>query len=66
VTPDAIDQRHYSTQELADLWNVHPETIRREAKRGRLRSIRVGSERRYPESAVAEYLKCNRRDRDAA
>lgn len=66
MTPDAINQRHYSTHELADLWNVHPETIRREAKRGRLRSIRVGSERRYPESAVVEYLRHNEQGRDAA
>jgi excisionase family DNA binding protein len=35
---------------------VHPETIRREAAKGRLRSIRVGSDRRYPESAVKDYL----------
>jgi excisionase family DNA binding protein len=62
VTLDPVDQRHYSTQELANLWNVHPETIRREAKRGRLRSIRVGSERRYPETAVNEYLERNERD----
>jgi excisionase family DNA binding protein len=57
VTPDPIDQRHYSTQELAEFLRVHPETIRREASRGRLRSIRVGSERRYPETAVRDYVK---------
>ena len=49
-------ERHFSTRELAELLNAHPETIRREAMRGRLRSVRVGSERRYPESAVKEYL----------
>jgi excisionase family DNA binding protein len=49
-------ERHYTTRELADLLAVHPETIRREAMRGRLRSVRVGSERRYPQSAVTEYL----------
>jgi excisionase family DNA binding protein len=49
-------ERHYSTRELADLLRVHPETIRREAARQRLRSVRVGVERRYPESAVVEYL----------
>ena len=56
MSSDRIDQRHFSTQELARFLGVHPETIRREAARGRLRSIRVGSERRYPESAVNEYL----------
>lgn len=55
-------ERHYSTRELAELLAVNPETIRREAARGRLRSVRVGSERRYPESGVQEYL----REREAA
>jgi excisionase family DNA binding protein len=57
-----VIERHYSTRELAELLAVNPETIRREAARGRLRSVRVGSERRYPESGVQEYL----RGRDAA
>jgi excisionase family DNA binding protein len=56
MTEDPIDQRHFKTEELAAFLGVHPETIRREAARGRLRSRRVGSERRYPESAVRDYL----------
>jgi excisionase family DNA binding protein len=50
-------ERHYSTRELAELLSVHPETVRREAQRGRLRSVRVGHERRYPESGIREYLR---------
>jgi excisionase family DNA binding protein len=55
-------EKHYTTAELARLLSASQETIRREASRGRLRSVRVGSERRYPESAVREYLE--RRSKD--
>ena len=48
--------RHYTGKQVAELLAVCPETIRRLAARGELRSVRVGSERRYPESAVTEYL----------
>jgi len=47
---------HYSTQELAQRLSVNPETIRRAAASGELRSVRVGRVRRYSESAVAEWL----------
>ena len=47
---------HYTTRELAEMLHVNPETIRRAARRGELQSRRFGMERRYPESAVAEWL----------
>jgi excisionase family DNA binding protein len=53
---------HYTTRDLAQRLSVHPETVRREAAKGRLRSVRVGSERRYPESAVREYLEGQHED----
>jgi excisionase family DNA binding protein len=49
-------EQHYTTAELAELFAVHPETIRRAAGRGELRSVRIGRDRRYPESAVLEWL----------
>lgn len=49
-------EKHYTGRQVAELLAVCPETIRRLAARGVLRSVRVGSERRYPESAVKEYL----------
>lgn len=54
----SVIERHYTTAELAELLAVHPETIRRAAASGRLRSVRVGRDRRYPESAVNEWLAC--------
>jgi excisionase family DNA binding protein len=57
-------EQHYTGREVAELFSAHPETVRRLAARGELRSVRVGSERRYPQSAIREYLE--RRDEDAA
>jgi excisionase family DNA binding protein len=54
-------ERMYTTKQVAEAWSVNPETVRRLAARGDLRSVRVGSERRYPESALREYLQ-NRKD----
>lgn len=47
---------HYTGRHLAELLAVNPETIRRAAARGELKSVRVGPHRRYPESAVREWL----------
>jgi excisionase family DNA binding protein len=47
---------HYTVKELAALLKVHEETIRRLCDRGELRSIRVATNRRIPESAVTEYM----------
>lgn len=49
-------EQHYTGPELAARLHCHPETIRRAAVAGKLRSVRVGAERRYPESAIEEWL----------
>jgi putative resolvase len=51
-----VIEQHYSTRQLAEKLGVNPETLRRAAARGELRSVWVGRERRYPESAGREYL----------
>jgi len=53
---------HYKGQQLARLLAVNAETIRRAAASGVLRSVRIGRERRYPESAVREWLAAEGRD----
>lgn len=59
-------ERHYTAKELCELLGVNAETIRRHALDGRLRSVRLGGtgDRRFPESAVEEWLE-NRRDAPA-
>ena len=54
-----ILERHYKTREVAELLSVHEETVLRLAQCGNLRSVRVGSERRYPESAIVAFLERN-------
>jgi excisionase family DNA binding protein len=51
-----VIEAHYSTQELAERLSVNPETVRRAAASGELRSVRVGRVRRYSLSAVNEWL----------
>jgi excisionase family DNA binding protein len=62
--------RHYKTRELAELLSCHEETILRLAQRGEIHSIMLGGERRYPETAVEEFLERAkapvRRQREAA
>lgn len=56
---------HYRGKALASLLSVNPETIRRAAASGELRSVRVGAERRYPESAVKEWLEGDSEEKNA-
>jgi len=55
VTVPELEQ-HFTTSELAAQLKVHPETIRKRARTGELRSIRLKLDRRFPESAVREWL----------
>jgi excisionase family DNA binding protein len=50
-----VIERHYTAQELAELFALNVETIRREAARGNLRYIRIGKDLRFAESAVGEW-----------
>lgn len=52
------NRRTYSVAEVADMYGVHPATIYREIKAGRLRAMRIGAKGgvvRVPVSAVEEY-----------
>lgn len=49
-------EQHYTTREIAELLSVHTETVLRYAQRGELRSVRIGRDRRFAESAVREFL----------
>lgn len=52
-----VIEQHYSPKTLAEILDCSTETLRRAAAAGELRSVRLGADRRYPESAVNEYLR---------
>jgi len=51
-----VIERHYTTAQLCERLNVHEETVRKYARTGELPSIRIGNDRRYPESGVEAFL----------
>jgi excisionase family DNA binding protein len=50
-------ERHYTTSEVSALLSLHEETVRKYARLGELESVRIGNDRRYPESAIAKFLR---------
>ena len=56
TTPTPTDDRYLLPSQVADLLQVTPRTVVREAESGRLRAVRFRSRWRIPESALAEYL----------
>jgi excisionase family DNA binding protein len=56
-------ERHYNGHELAELLGVDYETVLHMAQTGEIESVRVGRLRRFPESAVLDYLD-RQRDRN--
>ena len=55
-TSRAVIERHYTTAQLCEWLNLHEETVRKYARIGELPSVRIGNDRRYPESGVEEFL----------
>lgn len=49
-------EQHYTLQEAADLLSCHPETLRRAAAAGKLHTVRIGRDRRIPESALRDWI----------
>jgi excisionase family DNA binding protein len=49
-------EKHYKTSEVAELLAISTDTVLRYAQRGELRSVRIGNDRRYSESAIREML----------
>lgn len=52
-------EKHYTTAQVAEFLACSTDTVLRLAQRGELRSIYVGSERRYPQSSVEEFINRN-------
>lgn len=50
----------YTSQEIAKILSVHPMTIYREIRRGKLKAFRVGTDFRINEKDLQEYVKKNK------
>ena len=58
LASERANRRTYSVAEVADMYGVHPSTIYREVKAGRIRALGIGAKRgrvRIPVGALAEY-----------
>lgn len=54
--PATMAQQTYSTQEVADAVDMHPNSIRRNLQKKRIRGQKVGNEWIITESALREWL----------
>ena len=48
--------KFYTVNEVAEMLSVHPETIRRNLKSGKLKGHKVGKDWRVEESAIRQFL----------
>jgi excisionase family DNA binding protein len=48
-------RRALTPDELAEAWNIHPETVRRRLRSGKLQGFRIGEEWRIPISSIEAY-----------
>jgi excisionase family DNA binding protein len=52
-----MDEKWYTVEELATKLKLHPESIRRSIRAGKLGAVRFGKVLRIPESSFVEYVK---------
>lgn len=49
-------EQHYTADEVADLLKISVCTVLRRAAEGAIRSVVIGRNRRFPESAINDFL----------
>lgn len=47
--------KYYKVKDLAEMFDVHPETIKREVARNKLQFFKVGTDLRFTQQHVDEY-----------
>ena len=52
-----MDEKWYTVEELATKLKLHPESIRRSIRAGKLGAVRFGKVLRIPESSFVDYVK---------
>jgi excisionase family DNA binding protein len=51
-----LEQRAFSLKEVASILGVHPETIRRAVKAGKLKAAKIGKDYRIAKSELERYF----------
>ena len=51
-----MEQRAFSLKEVADILNVHSETVRRLIKAGKLKAAKIGKDYRIAKSELERYF----------
>ena len=51
-----MEQRAFSLKEVASILGVHPETIRRAVKAGKLKAAKIGKDYRIAKSELERYF----------
>jgi len=52
-----VNEKYYTRKEIAKILSVHPMTIYREIRKGKIKSIKVAGDYRIPESSFNDYVK---------
>jgi len=54
--------KHYSTEEVSELYNIKPATIRKWIREGKLKAVKLGHLWRIREDDLKEFIKQDKKD----
>jgi len=49
-----VKEKYYSPEEVAEIMNIRPETVRELCRKDKLKAIKIGRKWRIPESSITQ------------